>query len=265
MLNFAPVTLSVETTLNVGYRSYEKDTLNDLRAEFAQTHVFKRDGKDNRIIEIPVVAGAEPLSDKCMEVDLKENWRYWGLLLNAALVRAFHGKREIARDYPVEVLGSATLNYIRHERLPEWVQKRSLLQFSPRTLYSTKGRPLFGLLCDARIRNLLLASCADLIAANVSPVGHYVLVDRPASDSRIAHWPQNVGRVRAIDGDTLFLEDHREGFETIAAADARLSASRVNFDWCVAQLLGSAAEQVLEDASIRAAELHCGPGPAEDD
>ena len=196
---------------------------------FAQTHVFKRDGKDNRIIEIPVAAGAEPLSDKSMEVDLKENWWYWGPLLNAALVRAFHGKREIARDYPVEVLGSAKLNYIRHERLPEWVQKRSLLHFSPRTLYSPKGRPLFGLLCDARMRNLLLASCTDLIAANVSPVGRYVLVDRPARDSRIAHWPQNVGRVRAIDGDTLILEDHREGFETVAAAGARLSAGRGRF------------------------------------
>ena len=61
-------------TLNVGYRPYEKDMLNDLRAEFAQTHVFKRDGKDDRIIEIPVVAGAEPLSDKSMEVDLGEAW-----------------------------------------------------------------------------------------------------------------------------------------------------------------------------------------------
>ena len=260
MLNFAPVTLSGTTTLNVGYRPYEKDTLIDLRAEFAQTHVFKRDGRDNRIIEIPIAAGAEPLSDKSMEVDLKESWWYWGPLLNAALVRAFHGKREIACDYPVEVLGSAELNYIRHGNLPEWVQKRSLLQFSPRTLYSPKGRPLFGLLCDARMRNLLLASCSDLIAANVSPVGRYVLVDRPARDSRIAPRPQNVGRVRAIDGDMLILEDHREGFETVAAADARLSAGRVDFDWCVTQLLGSAAEQVLDGASIKAAELHRGPG-----
>ena len=260
MLNFAPVTLSGETTLNVGYRPYEEGTLNDLRAEFAQTHVFKRDGKDNRIIEIPVALGAEPLSNKSMEVDLKENWWYWGLLLNAALVRAFHSKREIARDYPVEILGRAKLNYIRHERLPEWVQKRSLLQFTPRTLYSAKGRPLFGLLCDARTRNLLLASCTDLIAANVLPVGRYVLIDHPARDSRILHRPQNVGRVRAIDGDTLILDDHREGFQTVAAADARLSASRVDFDWCVSQLLGSEAEKVLDDASIRAAELHCGPG-----
>ena len=51
MLNFVPVTLSGQTSLTVGYRPYEKDTLIDLRAEFPQTHVFKRDGKENRIIE----------------------------------------------------------------------------------------------------------------------------------------------------------------------------------------------------------------------
>ena len=259
-LNLAPVTLTGETTLDIGYRPYAKDRLHSLRTEFGQTHVFKRDGKDDTIIEIPVVAGAEPVSDKRMEIDLKENRWYWGPLLNAALVRAFDGKREIARDYPVEILGSAKRNYIRHERLPEWVQKRSLLQFSPRTLYSPKGRPLFGLLCDARTRNLLQASCSELIAAGVLLVGRYVLVDRPARDPRIADWALNVGRVQAVDDDTLILEDHREDFETVAAADARLSASRVDFDWCVRELLGPVAEQTLTDANTRAAELHSGPG-----
>ena len=261
MLNFAPVTLAGQTKLTIGHRHYEKDTLNGLRAEFAETHVFKREVKEDRIIEIPVAAGAEPLSGERMEVDLRENWWYWAPLLNAALVRTFHGKREIARDYPVEVLGSAEHNYIRHEKLPNWVQKRSLLQFTPRALYGRGGRPLFGLLCDARSRNFLLASCADLIAANVSPIGRYVLIDRPVRDRRIAPWPQNVGRVCAVDGDVLFLEDHREGFETVSAEDARLSAGRVDFDWCVGQLLGSAAQDVLAAATIKAAEkLHCGPG-----
>ena len=42
MLNFAPLTLSGETTLNIGYRAYDEDRLKELRAEFGQTHVFKR-------------------------------------------------------------------------------------------------------------------------------------------------------------------------------------------------------------------------------
>ena len=260
LLNFAPVTLTGKTILHVGYRPYSEDTLKDLRTEHGQTHVFKRDGKDDKIIEIPITEGAEPLSGKSMEIDLNGNLRYWGPLLNAALIRTFDGKREIARDYPVEILGNAKSSYIDHEKLPEWLQKRSLLQFVPRTLYNLKGRPLFGLLCDARTRNLLLASCAELIAAGISPLGRYVLVDFPAHDPRIAPRARNVGRVCAIDSDTLILEDHREGFETVAAADARLSGNRVDFDWCVRQILGPAAEHVFSEAQLRAAKLHSGPG-----
>ena len=102
--------------------------------------------------------------------------------------------------------------------------------------------------------------CSDLIAAGVLPVGRYVLVNHPRRDPRIADRALNVGRVHAIDGDTLILEDHRENFETVAASESRLSAGRVDFDWCVHQLLGSTAEQVLTDANLRAAELHSGPG-----
>ena len=102
-LNFAPVTLTGDTTLNIGYRPYTEDGLNELRAKHGPTHVFKRDGTNDTIIDIPVAAGTEPLSDKSMAVDLKERPRYWGPLLNAALVRAFAGKREIASDYPVEI------------------------------------------------------------------------------------------------------------------------------------------------------------------
>ena len=260
LLNFAPVTLTGNTSLHIGCRPYTEDRLNDLRAEHWQTHVFKREAKDDTIIDIPVAPGAEPLGNITMEVDLKDRWWYWRPLLRAALVRAFYGKREIARDYPVEVLGDAKRNLISHERLPDWVQQRSLVQFVPRTLYSSKGSAFFGLLCDVRTRNLLLSSCEDLIAAEISPIGRYVLVDLPARDQRIADWPQNVGRVRAIDGDTLILEDHRDGFDSVAATSARLTANRTNFDWCVSELLGAAATHVLNDAANRAAELHRGPG-----
>ncbi|MCY4213498.1 MAG: hypothetical protein OXF68_07725 [Gammaproteobacteria bacterium] len=246
--------------MTIGCRPYSEEVLRDLRIEFGQTHVFKRDGLDNAIIEIPVAQGVEPLSDTRKEIDLKECRRYWGPLLNAALIRTFHGKREIARDYPVEILGSANRNYVSHVSLPEWLQKRSLLQFIPRTLYSPAGKALFGLLCDARTRNLVLASCKELLNRNISPVGRYVLVDRPARDPRVAAWPQNVGRVGAVEGDTLLLEDHREGMEKVPAAEARLNGSRVDFDWCVRRIAGPAAEGVLSKAEGKAARLHSGPG-----
>ena len=53
VLNFAPLTLSGEMTLNIGYYAYDEDRLTELRAEFGQTHVFKRDVKDDKIVETP--------------------------------------------------------------------------------------------------------------------------------------------------------------------------------------------------------------------
>ena len=244
----------------VGCRAYKKEELDGLRTEFAETHVFRRDGRNDTIIEIPVAAGAEPLSDKSLVIDLQDHFRLWNSLLNAALVRTFYGKREIARDYPVQILGSAEKNYIRHESLPDWVQKRTLVELVPRTIFSANGRPRFGLVCDARTRNLLLATCAELIAAGISPIGRYVLMDHAARDSRICDRARIVGRVRAIEGDTLILDDHREGFETVAASDVRLRGNRVDFDWCVAQLLSSEAGEALADAHARTAKLHSGPG-----
>ncbi|MBO6636879.1 MAG: hypothetical protein JJ920_08120 [Roseitalea sp.] len=259
-LNFAPVGLRGDTEIHVGFRPFEVDTLASLRKEYGETHVFRTHREDDTIIDIPVAQGAEPLSDKTMEVDLKETHWYWAALLNAALVRAFSGKREIARDYPVEVLGSAQRNLIGHEKLPNWVQKRSLLQFTPRTIFGSDGKPQFGLLCDARVRNLLLATCDELIDAGISVIGKYVIVDHPPDDPRLTPRPQTVGRVASISDGQLLLEDHREGFESVDTSRARLSASKVDFDWCVRSLLGNDAERVLNDAKLAASQLHSGPG-----
>lgn len=259
-LNFSPVCLSGETTINVGYRPYHEDVLRDLRAEFGATHVFKREREDDTIIDIPVADGVEPLADKVLEIDLAQSRRFWAPLLNAALVRTFSGSREIISDYPVEVLGSPQRNYIIDENLPDWVQILSLLQFTPRTIYNTNGKPCFGLVFDARTRAQLLANCAELQSQGISPLGRYVMIDQPPHDPRLAHKTITVGRVVAIEGETLILDDHRDGYSKVSAVDARLTGSRVDFDWCVHRLIPHTAEHVLAAARTRASALNAGPG-----
>ena len=106
LLNFLPVALRGETRIFVGYRPYEQETLEELRQEFGQSHVFKRNYEDNTILEIPVITGAEPLSNTSAEEDLAKAPWLWKPLLNAALLRVFAGQREIVHDYPVSVLGN---------------------------------------------------------------------------------------------------------------------------------------------------------------
>ena len=259
-LNFSPTHLSGEAVIAVGYRPYSETLLHDLREEFGATHVFQREREDNTIVDIPAVAGTEPLADKVMELDLARSRRYWGPLLNAALVRLFAGKREIVQEYPVEVLGNPKRNYIQHEDLPDWVRILSLLKFVPRTLFNSTGTPNFGLICDVRTRSQLLASCAELLAQGISPVGRYVMIDLPPRDHRVSARSLTVGRVKAIENDTLILEDHREGYSVVAAKDARLTGSRVDFDWCVNQLIPDAAGSVLAAARDFAGTLNAGPG-----
>jgi len=262
-LNFSPVTFKGKTVINAGCRPFNPELLRRLRKENALTHVFKREFRDNTIIDIPVVPGANPLAEDVIQLDLAQEHRFWGPLVNAALVRAFHGKRDITSDRPLQVLGTTSRNFIESGSLPEWVQKRTLLEFVPRTLFDANDEPLFGLLCDVRLRNLLLASCAELLKLGMPLIGKYVVTEDRSEDSRILPRSKLVGRVIEIDGDSLILDDYREGYETVRATDVRLSGNLVDFDWCVRNLLGNKAEQVLQNSRIKENEIHAGPGRLE--
>jgi hypothetical protein len=259
-LNFSPVSLVGNTIIDAGYRSYDEELLKTLRREHGNTHIFRRDHNENSIIDIPVVSGVKPLSNVTFEIDLVDEYRFWPALLNAALVRAFHEKREILNDYPVQVLGNIKANFIQSPNLPDWVQMRPLYEFTPRTVFNKNEEPQFGLLFDVRSRNFIRTSCLELIKRGISPVGKYILVDGDSRDSRLTPKPRLVGRVARVEGDKLVLEDHREGFETVKAEDARLSGNLTDFDWCIRELLGKGYESVIKIAQSKANELHVGPG-----
>jgi hypothetical protein len=44
LLNFAPLSLRGDATVLIGRQPYDRDRLNELRAEFRDTHVFQRNG-----------------------------------------------------------------------------------------------------------------------------------------------------------------------------------------------------------------------------
>jgi hypothetical protein len=106
-LNFAPISLTGNTTLFVGTQPYNKDALHALRHAHRSTHVFHRRGRDDMIVDIPVVAGAKPIGPLEEEVDVADAKELLPPLVSAAIVRAFAGARDIVSDRPVSVLGSA--------------------------------------------------------------------------------------------------------------------------------------------------------------
>jgi len=115
-INFAPLTISGETTVLIGRQSYDEAHLRELRREFSHTHVFRRDR--NTIIDVPICENSDPLGNIQEEIDLAEDRLLLPSLFGAALLRAFHGQRDIFSDAPVSILGDVSRGMINHPALP---------------------------------------------------------------------------------------------------------------------------------------------------
>ncbi len=259
-INFAPIGLQGKTHVLIGRQPYQNERLEELRKEFWKTHVFRRERAEDVIIDIPITAGQGPLGSIQEEADLAKTPWLWPPLLSAALVRAFSGNRDILFEEPVAVIGAVQRGLVKHQDLPEWIQKRTLLKFETRWIYRSHDKRTLGLVCETRLKNLILGTCADLMAVGVSVIGRYVQVETDPKDARLMKPRVLVGRVVAVEGDVLILEDHKDGFESVSAARAFLEARREIFDDCVSQILGASASKVLDNAAAEAAALHSGPG-----
>lgn len=258
-INFAPLRLEGDTSVLIGRQPYEAKLLDDLRNEFRETHVFKRDGKDNVILDVPITADRSPLGNIQETVDLEKRYDLWPVLLSASLIRHFTGVRDLLSDRPVSVVGPAARGYVQHPDLPWWIQKRTLLQFDTRTLYPN-GKRTIGLICETRLKTFIHGSCAELLSLGVPLVGSYVQVAEDNYDPRLMRRMKLVGRVVRSDGDKLILDDHADGYATVLAKDAYLEPRREKFADCITHILGGAAARVLAEAEIASAAFHAGPG-----
>lgn len=261
-LNFAPLTLEGSAKVLIGQQPYDRDRLNDLRAEFRDTHVFHRDGKNNVIMDLPIVPGREPLGNIQEEADLATDRRLWPALLSTALVKSFSGVRDLLPGRTVSVVGAVQRGLLHHPDLPDWIQRRTVLRFDSRTIH-TNNKGTLGLVCETSLKSFIHAPCAVLIEHGIPLVGRYVLIAQPANDARFMDRMKLVGRVVSISGSDLILDDHAEGYATIATDRAFLEPRRETVDDCVQRLLGDRARAVLDEAEKQASAFHSGPGRKE--
>lgn len=261
-INFAPISIRGAPKVLVGRQIYDRDRLRELRREFATTHVLMRRREGNVIVDVPVVHGQVPLGNLTEELDLSQEHWLWPALFEAALLRAFAGVRELLPGQGVTVLGSTNRGLLLHDRLPTSIERRHLLHFDTRSIYKG-GKRAIGVVCEPGLKNLIRASCADLIAIGVPVIGHYVQSEEPATDPRLLPRRSLAGRVTAINDSMLVLDDHAVGYETLQADRAFLEPRAEIVDACVRRVLGDEAAGVLANAERAAAHLNSGPGRKE--
>src|SRR5581483_1915656 len=221
-----------------------------------------RRGQGDVIIDIPVADGQKPLGNVIEELDLSQERCLWPALFEAALIRALAGVRELLPGQGVTVLGAPVRGLLIHPRLEAAIERRHVLHFDTRSIYNG-GKRTVGLVCEPRLKNLIRTSCANLIDFGIPIEGRYVLTEETASDPRILPRRTLVGRVATIDGSRLVLDDHAQGFKTVAADRAFLEPRAETVDDCVRHLVGADATRLLAEAERVAAHLNSGPGRKE--
>jgi hypothetical protein len=95
-----------------------------------------------------------------------------------------------------------------------------------RLFFFANQKPFLGLAIDSRTRRRITASCDELTAARIKLQGFYVGRMRPDDDPRLEPRMELLGRVSALEGCELQLDDAREGAASVKMRDLCANRSR---------------------------------------
>ncbi|PWC92654.1 hypothetical protein [Azospirillum sp. TSO5] len=262
VLNAAPICFPDRTRLRVGVLPYDEETLRRLRAELAGRVLLKRDSKNGRILAVALTSDIDA-PGTATEIDPADNPGLVASLASEAVLRHMRNNQgyTILNSRPLRVLAKKLGNLYPPEA-PPWLEKRIVLTFETRVVARSGRAPGPMLLCDARVRNVIGEPCSRLLEFGVPLIGRYVAVRQADYDSRIEDRLRIVGRVVAVEGGLLRLDDHADGYPVVHAREAFLETKRENMAACVQALLGSRASRLLRDVDAIEAEQRRGDNRA---
>ena len=244
LLNVSKVTTTPNLKVTVGVQPYTKEALELARAEHRNNYLIKRGGTDGlSIIAVPLKADLPPLGTSTEEQELAVSPWLLAPLTIEALTTLFQAiDRPILKWRPLRVLSAQPDNILPpNDQLPAWLQRRLVLNFETRTVKLNDKQSAVVLACGVGTRNIIGATCAELLATNFPLFGKYVSVLRESRDERVSDYLQLSGRVKGIKGSKLQLEDHGDRPSSVEASEAYLDPHRGNFVACLNHYLGEVA------------------------
>ena len=229
-LGIAPVSFSAET-VQIGRLNPDKcETVDALRRKHADTHAFRFDARDETIANVALTSGGEPLGDVA-EARVSENLLLLAEAIQHQLRRWLSRDRTILRRYrPLICLGRRDrllANALQERGIETPDQRLDVLakwSFDLRLVASSNPEqpPRLGLIVDVGTSHVIDIPVSEIIEYGFDPVGFYVGnlgdVDDGISSSRL----RLLGRVVAVEGSTLVLDDLRDDADTdrVAASAA---------------------------------------------
>jgi hypothetical protein len=188
LLNLVTVGTSPGTKVIVGTQPFDKDDLARLRQDHCGDYFFKRGGEDGSSIHsIALKPDLPPIGDETEEQQLGDaHWNLAPLTLDALLRFFVEKRRPVLKLRPLRILSQQPANIFPTDAgLPDWLQRRVVLNFETRTIKNQDKSSTVYLACGVSTRNIIEASCADMLEENVPPVDRYVETRRSADDPRV--------------------------------------------------------------------------------
>jgi len=265
VLNVAPLQFN-DSNVTVGVIPYEgREHLAGLRASHDATHVFRRENA-SEILSVPYVPNAPRLGASFRTVRLGEHLELCAALVRNALVNYLHRlPRKVFRHRPVVFLADeAKDNFLKEcvpsgTACPDWLAVVPLYEVEVRVYHFEEMEPFVGVCLNVRTRKFLDRACGDLLAEGFPLVGHYVGRKVISNDSRLEPYFRLQGRVQAVKGDNLVLDDCRDGEDSLAAAEAFLEPKWRAFDALVRHVFKRQGQSILNALSGKLATHRQGP------
>lgn len=256
-LGIAPVVFSGERVRIGRLDPEEQGLIKDLRREHRQTHAFRFDARDGKIVNIGLRPGIEPMGE-VEEVAVGEHLLLLAEAIEHQLRNWLSGSRKILRRFhPLICLGSRdrlltkALREVGVQSPDTRLDVVAKWSFDLRLLSSgdPDEPPFLGLLADVGTSNVIDVPVSELLEKRFDPIGCYVgtpgEVDDLTGFSRI----RLLGRVKGVEGGkTLVLEDVRSDSESdrVEAADVLIEARRETLEAVTRVLYPSVADDALK-------------------
>lgn len=267
VLNVAPVEFA-DREIEVGVLPFEsREQLAGLRAAHDSTHVFRRDS-DTEILAVPYVAAAPRLGESFCKFRLSEHLELCAALVRNALVNYVHGlpkPRKVFRHRPVVFLADETKDNILRECVPAgtacpgWLAVVPLYEVEVRVFHFEDREPFVGFCLNVRTRKSIDRSCRDFLAEGFSLVRHYVGRKIESSDKRLESYFRLQGRVQAVEGNNLLLDDCRDGENRLAVTEAFLEPKWKAFDAVVHHVFKTKGQAILNGLTGKLSNHGHGP------
>jgi hypothetical protein len=269
VLNIVPIEVP-DITIQVGVFAYHPETGHDdltrLRQKHRGTHAVAR--RHDLIVCLPRLQDAPAVGEAQQELPLRENLSLVAALLRENLVDHFHNlHRLVIAHRPITFLA---VNDLLKEALPRGVTTPAWLALLPRyeldvrLFFFANQEPFLGIALDSRTRRRVTASCDELIAAGIKIEGFYVGRLCPGDDPRVEPRFDLLGRVSALQGDELQLDDAREGIPSVKLRQCYLEPSSHTFTNLIGQVFLRRADEVRDALFQKAAARRVGPAKLDD-